>query len=367
MRLLVAGGGTGGHLFPGIAVAEAWLDSGLGRGKEDVLFVGTERGIEARVCPREGWPLQTVPVRRLKGGGVTGWAMGLAALPRAILAARRILRSFDPHVVVGVGGYASGPVVLAARGRPTLVMEQNAKAGMTNRWLGRVVDRVVVSMAQARGQFPPGKVMVLGNPVRRAIRESLTRLGYQAPAPGEPVRILVFGGSQGARGINRVVPRAVRLLLDQGVEVEVVHQAGRLDFESVSREVEELGLDVRVVEFIEDMASAYARAHLVLCRAGATTVAELAVAGRPAILVPFPYAADNHQEANARSLVEAGAARMILEADLTPDALAGQVRELVQDPGLLADMSRAARAVAKPDAAMDVVQVLRGLAEGGAA
>lgn len=365
IRLLIAGGGTGGHLFPGLAVAEALRAKSPAH---EVLFVGTERGIEARVCPREGLKLRTIQVQRLKGGGLGGWAAGLLALPRAILQSWRVLRDEAPTVVLGVGGYASGPAVLAAvvRGLPTLILEPNARPGFTNRVLGLLVRKVVIALEDARRFFPAARTLLLGNPVRQAIRAQLDA-ARQAAAPrqaGEPAHVLVVGGSQGARGINRIVPAAVQALLQRGAAVQVRHQTGRLDAASVRVDVEGRGLTGRVQleEFIEDMAGAYAWADLVVCRAGATTVSELAVARRPAVLIPFPHAADNHQEANARALVQAGAARMVREAELTPSSLAELLQELLQDRGALDAMGEAAGKVARAEAAEAVVELVLELA-----
>lgn len=363
LRLLVAGGGTGGHFFPGLAVAQAWLALGAGY---EVLFVGTERGIEARYCPQRGLALRTVDVQRLKGGGLTGWLSGLAALPRALVQARRILRETRPSVVLGVGGYASGPLVLAAAlsGVPCAIMEQNARPGLTNKVLAPFARRVVIAMDAARASFPARKTVLLGNPVRADIRTRLeAAAASREPLQGRRAHLLVVGGSQGARGINRVVPAAVQLLGERGLELDVRHQTGRLDRESVQADLEQRSLldRVRPEEFIDDMAAAYAWADLVLCRAGAMTVSELAVAQRPAVLVPFPFAADNHQEANAQALVDAGAAVMLRESELDADSLASTLADLLQDPVALVRRGEAGAQVARPNAAQDVVAMLREL------
>ncbi len=364
--LLVAGGGTGGHFFPGLAVAQAWLAHDP---RHAVQFVGTERGIEARYCPQRGLTLHTIDVRRLKGGGVRGWAQGLLALPQALWQGRKVLRAARPAVVLGVGGYASGPVVLAAAlaGTPAAIMEQNARPGLTNRLLAPFVRRVVIAMPAARASFSARKTVLLGNPVRAEIRDRLLDAAAgRSPMVGRPAHLLVVGGSHGARGINRVVPGAVQGLLARGLDVRVRHQTGRLDSDSVGAEIKERGLleHVEPQEFIEDMADAYAWADLVLCRAGAMTVSELAVAQRPAVLVPFPHAADNHQEANAQALVEAGAAVMVRERDLTADSLADTLAKLLGDPGGLQRRAAAAAQVARPRAAEDVVAELLRLVDG---
>jgi len=360
-RVLVAGGGTGGHFFPGLAVVEELRAQDPG---SEVLFVGTERGIEARVCPREGLSLRTIQVQRLKGGGWSGWIAGLLRLPRALLQSWRILREFRPDVVLGVGGYASGPAVRAAAltGRPTVILEQNARPGMTNRLLGRVARRVVVALEEARGSFPAGRTVLLGNPVRQSIGERLAaaRANVEPRAAGEPPHLLVVGGSQGARGINRVLPAVLTELQRLGVSPRVRHGTGRLDLESVRLALQARGLLalVETCEFIEDMAAAYSWADLVICRAGATTLFELAAARRPAVLIPFPYAADNHQEANARAFVQAGAALLVRERELEPPALAATLAELFADGLRLQQMGERAGELARPRAARQIVALV---------
>ena len=363
LRLLIAGGGTGGHVFPALAVAEELAARSPAHA---VRFVGTARGLEARLVPKHGWDLDLIDVIRLKGGGLAGWARGLLRLPRALLQSRAVLRRFDPDVVLGVGGYASGPVVLwaALTGRPTLVLEQNAVAGFTNRLLGRVVDLVVPSFPAATRFFPARKVRVHGNPVRRSIREALAgvadaRRAEAAGGADRPLRLLVFGGSQGARTLNRVLPEVVAGL---DVPAEVLHQTGEADRESVAAAYAGHDLDADVRAFIDDMAEAYRWCDLAVCRAGATSVFELAAAGVPSVLVPFPYAADDHQAANAAALVDAGAARMVREVDLDADRLAAELSALARDRGALAGMAEAALRAARPDAAERVVDEVCALA-----
>jgi UDP-N-acetylglucosamine--N-acetylmuramyl-(pentapeptide) pyrophosphoryl-undecaprenol N-acetylglucosamine transferase len=358
-RILIAGGGTGGHLFPGIALAEEF--SGRGQGHR-VRFVGTARGLEVRHVPRAGFELELIEVGALKGRGLLGWLRGLMRLPRALWQSRRILRAFRPDVVVGVGGYASGPVVLMAwLGRvPCVVLEQNALAGFTNRILGRLVRRAVVAFPEAEACFPRGKAILLGNPVRRALVENF----LLSREPHEQPRMLVFGGSQGARALNRLVPEAVARLRQRLPGLEVTHQTGEAERDSVAARYAELGLEggVEVLGFIEDMAAAYRRADLVICRAGATSVAELSLCRAPAILIPFPHAADNHQEKNARALVEAGAALMLREAALGPAELAELAGGLLAEPERLAAMQAAAGRVSRPESAREIADLVLDLA-----
>lgn len=354
MKVLIAGGGTGGHLFPGIALAEEVVTR---HPKNEVVFVGTERGLEARVVPKEGYPLEFVKVQGLKGKGVVGLIKGLIALPLAFLASFRILSRQKPDVVVGVGGYASGPVVLAAwlMGIPTAIQEQNALPGLTNKILGRIVKVVFTSFEEARNHFPEAKVQMIGNPIRKKLMDNYLR----SSAAHEKFSVLVFGGSLGARGVNTRVLGALDALGDVKDQISIVHQTGKLDLETVKTGYADKGFaDVAtVVEFIDDMSSAYAKADLVICRAGATSLAELTVCKKPSILVPYPYATDNHQEVNARALVDAGAAVMFRESELTGQKLAETLRGLMTDPAKLKQMAKKAGILGRPAAAKELADV----------
>ncbi len=354
MRLLIAGGGTGGHLFPGVALAEEL------RAREPeaaVRFVGTARGIEARVLPELGWDLVLIEVSGLKTVGALGMLRGLFRLPRALWQSRRVLVDFKPDVVVGVGGYASGPVVLMARlrGIRTGILEQNSIAGFTNKLLGRVVHGVFLHFAETRRFFKAKKILMTGNPIRRDIRLALEAGSTPAAAPGAPFRLFAFGGSQGAQALNEIVADAVALLARRGVTVDVVHQTGQANLAATQERYEKAGMKADVRAFIKDMAAEYRRADLVVARAGATTVAELGVVGRPAILVPYPFAADNHQEVNAREMAEAGAALMFRQSELSAEKLADVVADLAGNPETLARMGSAMKALGKPRAAADIL------------
>ncbi|MEZ4466027.1 MAG: undecaprenyldiphospho-muramoylpentapeptide beta-N-acetylglucosaminyltransferase [bacterium] len=354
--LAVVGGGTGGHVVPGVAVAEAWRAAG-GR----VVYLGSERGMEARLVPPLGIPFEVVPARRLKNASLVERLKTMLRLPGALLQGRRLLKRLDPAVVLGVGGYVSGPVVLAAAlgRRPCAVAEQNARPGLTNRILSRFVRRVYGAFPEVAERLPARKLRLLGNPVRAAILDAAA----QAPAAGRGRHLLILGGSQGARALNRLLPGAIRRLRGELSDLVVVHQTGR----DKDAEVRELYGDlpgVTVTPFIDDMAAALVEADLVVARAGATTVAELACIGRPALFVPFPHAADDHQTANAAALVAAGAAAMEREADLDEDRLVERLRSLLTDPATLAGMGAKARALGQPTAAADIAADLRALAEG---
>jgi len=356
MRLLIAGGGTGGHLFPGLALGE---EVKTRHPRNDVLFVGSARGIEAREVPRAGYPLQIIDVGPLKRMGLWGTLRGLFRVPRALGQSMRILRQFDPDVVVGVGGYSSGPVVMAAwlMRIPTAVQEQNALPGFTNRTLGMFVDAIFTAFPEARASFPVRKTHMLGNPIRRAFLDN-----YLHPKAGsDRLSIFVTGGSQGAHVLNLRVAEAMEILAPQlGPRLQLLHQTGVKDQQEMAARYEKLkahGLIAEAVAFIDDMPRAYAGADLLLCRAGATTISELTVCKKPAILVPFPFAADDHQTVNAHSLVQSGAAVLMPEKELTGEKLAGELRALEGDRGRLAKMSRASGLLGRPEAAREIADV----------
>ncbi len=360
--MLIAGGGTGGHLFPGIAVAEEFLR----RDREHrVLFVGTERGLEKRVLPTLGYELATLDVEGVKG---RGWLRSLGALlkiPRSLFQSAGILKRFRPDVVLGVGGYASGPAVLAASlsGYPTAVAEQNALPGATNRILGRFVDRVFLTFRESAADFPARKVKVCGNPVRSAFLKERTAGGRKNDRFG----LLVFGGSQGARAINRAMEDALPLLRDLRDRMRILHQTGAAGVERTAAAYREAGLEAEVTPFILDMAGAYDAADLLVCRAGATSLAEITVSGKAALLVPFPFAAGDHQTWNARVLARAGAAEMVPEKELTGSLLAERIRRFVEEPGLLRAMEEKSRSLGNPRAAADIVDALLTLVPKGTA
>ncbi|HEY6098893.1 MAG TPA: undecaprenyldiphospho-muramoylpentapeptide beta-N-acetylglucosaminyltransferase, partial [Anaeromyxobacter sp.] len=348
MRLLVAGGGTGGHVFPGVALAEEVVTR---HPANDVVFVGTARGLEATVVPQAGFPIELIDVKGLKGKGLLDTLRNLLLLPLAFVQSVRILRRWRPDVVVGVGGYASGPVVLVAwlLRIPTAVQEQNAVAGFTNRVLGRFVRAAFTAFPEAASHFPRRKVYQLGNPIRRTLMENFMRPEVKHDRP----RLLVFGGSQGAHALNMRVIEALPHLADLRDRLRITHQTGARDREYVEKGYRAVGFEPDVREFITDMSAAYAEADLVVCRAGATTLAELTVCKKPSLLVPFPAAADNHQVRNALSLVDAGAAVMIEERDLTGEVLAHEIRAILGSPERRDRMARAAGRLGSPQAARE--------------
>lgn len=359
MKYLIAGGGTGGHLYPGVALAEEITTRGQGN---EVLFVGTQRGIEARVIPELGYPIEYIEVRGLKGSGLFRLIMGLLRLPLSLLQSWRILSKFRPDVAVGVGGYASGPVLLAAwmRRIPTAVLEQNTVPGITNRILSRLVRAVYVMFDDRLGHFPKRKVFALGNPIRRQLLDNFLKSRIE---PNGRFNILVLGGSQGAHALNLRMVEAANHFHDVEDEVHIVHQTGKNDEELVRRGYAELGAHAQVHAFIDNMSEAYRRADLVVCRAGATTLAEVMVAKKASILIPYPYAADNHQELNARTMVDAGAALMLVERNLDGQRLADAIVSLATDRPRLQRMEQAASRAGRPEAAREIVDACGELVE----
>jgi UDP-N-acetylglucosamine--N-acetylmuramyl-(pentapeptide) pyrophosphoryl-undecaprenol N-acetylglucosamine transferase len=364
LRLLIAGGGTGGHLFPGVALAEELR----ARAPDAAIrFVGTRRGIEARVLPQLGWDLDLIEVSGLKTVGALGAMRGMTRLPRALLQARHVVKTFKPDAVIGVGGYASGPVVLMARlaGIPTAICEQNSIPGLTNKILGRLVRAVFVSFDTTRRFFKPAKTVLSGNPVRRDLLAKLLATGtpptpiaarhaaIEAPADA-PVHVLVSGGSLGAVAVNDLAADAL-IALSQTLQLAIVHQTGDKGLETTRQRYAAAGVTADVRPFITDMANAYQAADVIIGRAGATTVAELAITGKPALFIPYPFAADNHQELNARAMADAGAALMFKQSDLTAAKLADALRPLLSDAELRRTMGARMKSLARPAAAATVI------------
>jgi UDP-N-acetylglucosamine--N-acetylmuramyl-(pentapeptide) pyrophosphoryl-undecaprenol N-acetylglucosamine transferase len=340
MRAILAGGGTGGHVIPALAVANQ-LKKSYGA---EVLFIGTARGIENRLVPAEGFPLRLVRVGALKNVSLVTRARTAFDLPRAIWDAGRMLNEFVPDVVIGVGGYASGPAMLAAvvKHIPTLAFEPNVVPGFANRMVARFVSAAAVHFEETAKYFRHAEVT--GVPVRQAFFEIPPKRG------GTPT-LLVFGGSQGAHAINEAMIRCLPVLRREAPGIHIIHQTGERDYNDALAAYRSLGESVEVFKFIEDMPSAFARADLVVCRSGASTVAEIAAAGKPAVFVPFPRAADDHQTVNALALERAGAAVLVEESNLDGVWLAETIATLLGDARRLHRMSEAARGLAHPDAA----------------
>jgi UDP-N-acetylglucosamine--N-acetylmuramyl-(pentapeptide) pyrophosphoryl-undecaprenol N-acetylglucosamine transferase len=359
LSVVIAGGGTGGHLFPGIAVAR---EIARRRPGARVTFAGTARGLEARVVPAEGFELDVIRSAGLKGKSIVATLRGVALVPAGLVDAWRIISRRRPNVVVGVGGYSAGPVVLAAalRGRPTLVLEQNAVPGLTNRMLAPWVRAAAVTYDEAVPFFR-GRAIVTGNPVRAEFFAIGDGAAGARRANG-PRRILIVGGSQGAHVVNMAAVAAAPELVRRFPDLEIVHQTGARDLDAVRKEYERGGIAARAAAFFDPLAGEMKDVDLVIARAGATSIAELQAAGRPALLVPFASAADDHQRANARVLVDKGAAAMIEETALSGPALAASAGALLADTAWLASASAAMRAMARPDAATKIVDRLLELA-----
>ena len=353
MRVVIAGGGTGGHLFPGIALAREFERQRAGA---EVLFVGTARGLETRIIPKEGFDLRLIPISGWAGQGGFRKMKALARLPAGLWRSWRILREARPDLVIGVGGYASAPVMMMAgvMRLPRVLVEPNAVPGLTNRFMGSWVDRIYLSFEETRSWFNrrAGSVRVFGNPVRRDILSSGER-----PSGGTRQKtLLVMGGSQGSRAINRAMAEALTGLDAWKANVRIIHQSGEKDAVGLTKSYADRGFDATVAPFLSPVSEAYRAADLVVCRSGATTVAELTACGRPAILIPFPFATHGHQEKNARALAEAGAAELILERDLTGERLAKTIASLLSEPARLKRMAEQSRRLGRPDAAEKIVK-----------
>lgn len=354
IRLLITGGGTGGHLFPAVAAAQA-LQARLF--ESEVLFVGTRRKIDTQSLERYGFKHCSITSYGLKGTTATELVKALAILPLSFSQAIARIRAFAPDVALGVGGYVTGPVMAAARflGVPTVIHEQNSVPGMANRKLGRLVDRVCVSLPGSESYFPAEKTVLTGNPVRTNILQLAQAVERQH---GARLTLLVLGGSQGAHAVNDLVAGAFcgesRELVK---DLDIIHQTGKSDYDTIAARYKQAGLQARVAPFFEDMAEVYGQADLLVSRAGATTLTELAVLGKPAILIPYPYAADNHQKKNGDYYVQGGGAIMYEEKEITSQVLAQAIATLAGYRDRLTGMSRKMRALGMPDAAEKIVDI----------
>ena len=353
--ILFAGGGTGGHLFPGIALAEEFCRQ---QPDFEIVFAGTRRGIEARIIPELGYPLVFLEVHGLVGVAGRQRLKALLSFPKAVIQALIILVRYRPALVIGLGGYASAPVLLAAMvaGLPWVLQEQNAFPGLVNRVLAPFADAVFVAFAKAQEHLRSRKVYNFGNPLRARLQRS-GKLGISAKKRIEKkeFNVLIVGGSQGASVLNRVVPSALSKLVERYPELKVVHQSGSRDFVEVVKAYAAWKERVEVAEFINDIEAYYQNADLLICRAGALTLAELGELGKPAILVPFPHAAHDHQTFNARAFTNSGAAWLRIESEFESQSLADDVESLMNDPQTLTKMAEAALKLARPEARERIV------------
>ncbi len=351
IRIVIAGGGTGGHVIPALAIAQQ-LQKQFGA---EVLFIGTARGIETRLVPQAGFPLELIQVGALNKVSLMTRLKTLFDLPRAIAASSRLLSDFDPEVVIGVGGYASGPAMVAAirRRLPTLAFEPNVVPGFANRMIARWVSAAAVHFEETCQYFPHCKVT--GVPVRQAF------FSIAAKTSGVPT-LLVFGGSQGARAINQAMIESLPGLRAKIPGIHVIHQTGQRDYDRVLAAYQQSGISGEVHKFIDDMPGTFARADLLVCRSGASTVGEITAAGKPAIFVPFPAAADDHQNVNARALERAGAAVVVEESNLGAAYLVDTIAALIGDTARLQSMSAAAKSLAHPKAVEEIAEMVSTLA-----
>ena len=353
--LLIAGGGTGGHVFPALAVAQEWLQREP-QGVRSVVIVGTERGMESKLVPQAGLPLETIRVAGLKGMGGTKLLKNAALLPAGLWDSEKVMQRHKFSAAFGVGGYAAGPMILVARlhGLPAVIFEPNVEPGLTNRVLAGISTRVACGFAATAKRFG-AKATTTGIPVRQEF--------FAAPRHEhrEPFRILITGGSRGALPINRAVIDSLDLLLPRKNQLFIVHQTGERDYNAVRVAYARREFRAEVVPFIENMAERFAQADLIVCRSGAITVAEVAAAGRAAIFIPFGAATDAHQTRNAEAMQQAGAARLLPQTELTPQRLTQEIFSLLDQPARITQMEDAARTLARPHAVEDLVNLIESL------
>ena len=347
LKIVIAGGGTGGHLFPGIAIAQEFSAS---QGAA-VTFLTSPKAVTARILERYGFPWEVIASRALKGQGLLSRVRTLCSLPGSVREAKARLRALAPQLVLGMGGYASGPVGVAAYllGIPLAIHEQNAIPGVANRWLAKMARRIFLSFPDASGSYPQEKAVWTGNPIRPEFFGSQQR-------PALPFTVLIMGGSQGAHSLNLAALEALPLLAELKEHLNFLHITGKEDREEVAAGYGQAGFAAEVADFTPEVPAWMGRSHLAVCRAGASSLAELTALGRAALLVPFPFAANNHQEFNARFLADAGAAELILNKDFTGEVLADKIKYFLGHPDTLKAMEAASRSLAKPDAAKEIVQ-----------
>lgn len=350
MRIVIAGGGTGGHLFPGIAIAEEFLKRDK---KTKIVFIGTKKGVESKLLDKFGYELKIIDIEGVKGRGIRALIKGVYQIPKSLWQSKRILKQFAPDVVLGVGGYASGPVVLAAHfmGIPTAIAEQNAVPGITNKILGNFADRIFVTYAQTQKFFSQKKVVLSGNPVRM----SFVTGNFHSRDKKDYRQLLIFGGSQGAEAINKSVVDMLPQLQNMKDRIRILHQTGWQQMKAVEKAYQQYGIQAVVTDFIMDMADAYAQADLIVCRAGATSLAEITAAGKASILIPYPWAANDHQHKNALAMKAAGAAVVIPETELSNGKLFNVVDNILWDEKKLLQMEENSLRLGKIEAAATIV------------
>jgi len=353
MRIIIAGGGTGGHVFPAISIADEISEK---NNSDEILFVGTQKGMENELLKKNGYQIKHISSRGFVGRGLFRTLIASFYALKGLLDSISIIKKFKPDVALGVGGYVSGPLLLAAvmLRLPTAICEQNTIPGVTNRILGKVVKKIFASFDSSVQYFPSKKVLITGNPIRKNILEISSNARNS-----DFITVLIFGGSQGAYSLNRAVPEAFSTI--EHSNISIIHQTGKKDFDYVKALYSDNGVHADVLPFIDDMAGAYGKSDLVIARAGAGTIAEITALGKPSILVPFPYAAHNHQLENAKILEDEGASVLIEDKDATPEKLAHTLTKLL-DKDKLNMMSANARKLGKPEASKVIVDELYKLA-----
>ncbi len=361
MNVVFTGGGTGGHVFPALAIAHE-----LKKAIDDVriTFVGTAKGIEAKIIPKEGYDIRFITSEGLVGKNVFKRVRSILKIPLSLKDSFRILKDVKPELVFGVGGYSSGPMILCAKlmGISTIIHEQNSIPGLTNKVVGKFVDTIAVTYHESTKFFPKEKTYFTGNPVREEILKGNRDRGYKAFSLEKDLfTIFVFGGSSGASHINNAVSEALVYLETFKGKIQFLHQTGDRDFDSMKEVYRSKEFKGTVIPFAYEMADAYAVADLIISRAGATTLAELSACGKAAILVPYPYAAGNHQEINARKLWDVGASQMILDKDLNGKILSDMIKYLIEDPDALGEMERISKSLGCCEATNKIIELIRGL------
>jgi len=368
MKLIVAGGGTGGHLFPGIAVAEEFLSRD---DKNQVLFVGSEKGIEAITIPKLGYNLELISAAGVRGKSPLAKLKGAAMLMYGYAQSRKLLQRYRPDLVLGVGGYASLPMVLAAKGMniPRFIHEQNSLPGMSNKVLSRIADKVFISLEESAQFFPKNSTLLTGNPLRRQILETLGTCQRSEgtavpldPSTATEFNLFIFGGSQGAHALNVALPLAIaKLSAEAKKHLVITHQTGKDDHQQVQAAYQGIGFEADVRPFIDNMAAEYQKADLIICRAGATTIAEVTALGKACLFVPFPYATDDHQRLNAEALLKKGACELLLEREINGAQLVATIARLMDNPTDLHRIGENAAGLARLDAARIIVdEMLKG-------
>lgn len=361
MKVIIAGGGTGGHLFPGIALAESLIEK---YPEAQIIFVGTPKGLEAKVIPKTGYQLNFISVRGFVGKSLNEKVKSLMSLLKSMFESKNIVDSFSPDIVFGVGGYASFPIVLTASLKkiPTIILEQNTVPGLANKLLSKIVSAVAITYPETMEYFQREKTYLTGTPIRMRILEGDKQKAKKLFNIEEGrITILILGGSLGARKINKAMTEGLSYLLPFKNKIQIIHQTGESDYNWVSNEYKNLTFRATVLPFIYDMVEAYSVADLVISRAGASTVAELTAIGKASILIPYPYAAYNHQEMNARRLLSRGACELILDRELNGEVLAKKINKILTNPEIMKEMEMASLAFGKPHAGEKIIEIAESL------